>query len=100
VISVIYELADLGGKALDIKEDRGRIVLRIGDHLSPQEIVSVLNEGSKQILAGGHWFQEWKGEIIAADPHPERRFPRQRHLRDASKPETNLPDSRPDAAAS
>jgi hypothetical protein len=69
VIRVEYMLDDLpDGAAIDIKEDRGHIVFRIGRDLKPQQMVDALNAGAAAILAGGHWFQEWKGDIIAADP--------------------------------
>ncbi|MDH6141105.1 hypothetical protein P3T35_003118 [Kitasatospora sp. GP30] len=65
-----YELADdlPVGQAIDIVEDRGRIVYKIASHLAPEQIISALNEGAAAVLAGGHWFQEWKGDIVAADP--------------------------------
>lgn len=70
-----YELADdlPVGQAIDIVEDRGRIVYKIASHLAPEQIISALNEGAAAVLAGGHWFQEWKGDIVAADPHSASR---------------------------
>jgi hypothetical protein len=88
VITVEYILEDLPDDELQIEEDRGRVVFRIGRHLTPEQIVSVLNEAARQILAGGHWFQEWKGDIIAVDPDQlARPVPGQRpHLRDVNRP--------------
>ncbi len=70
MITVQLELTDdlEDGAALDIVEDRGQVVFRIDRRLTPEEIIEVLNEGVAQLLAGGHWFQEWKGDIIRVDP--------------------------------
>lgn len=69
MITVLYELADDldDGEVLDIVEDRGRVVYRLADSLTPQEMVAVLNTGTAGVIAGGHWFQEWKGDIISAE---------------------------------
>ncbi|MGW4810493.1 hypothetical protein ACWEPB_02460 [Kitasatospora cineracea] len=70
MISVIYELADdlPAGEVLDIVEDRGRLVFRVASWLTLEEAMPVLCTGASGVLAGGHWFQEWKGDIIAANP--------------------------------
>lgn len=69
MITVEYILEDLpDGIDLDIKEDRGRVVYRVGRHLTPQQMIRALNEGTGAVIAGGHWFQEWKGDIITVDP--------------------------------
>jgi hypothetical protein len=75
VITVRYELVDpkeIDGVDIDVKEDRGSLHIRINKNLSPVEIVSALNETSRAILKGGHWFQEWKGDIISVDPSEVR----------------------------
>jgi hypothetical protein len=71
VINVQFELADdlPIDRDIDIQEGRGSVVFRIGEHLTPEQIIAALNEGTAAILAGGHWFQEWHGDIIRAiDP--------------------------------
>jgi hypothetical protein len=81
VITVLYELADdlNEGEVLDIVEDRGRIVFRIAPWLTLAELMPVLNTGSAGVVAGGHWFQEWKGDIISAEPtDTTRHVPAQR----------------------
>ncbi|MBV6697495.1 hypothetical protein KV557_10195 [Kitasatospora aureofaciens] len=75
MITVRYELVDpeeIEGVGIDVSEDRGSLLLKISRLLTPEEIVSALNEASKSILAGGHWFQEWKGDIISVDPSEVR----------------------------
>ncbi|MFE2912874.1 hypothetical protein [Kitasatospora indigofera] len=81
MITVLYELADdlNDGEALDIVEDRGRVVYRLRDSLTPQEMVDVLNTGTAGVIAGGRWFQEWKGDIISAEATDSaRHLPAQR----------------------
>lgn len=63
---VIEELP--GGRAIDVQEDRGSVVFRIDHRLEPEQIAHFLTEAAASVLAGGHWFQEWKGDIITADP--------------------------------
>lgn len=81
MIEVVYELTDelTDGEALDIVEDRGRVVYRLADWLTPVEMVAVLNTGTAGVIAGGRWFQEWKGDIISAEPtDTTRHVPAQR----------------------
>lgn len=70
MIKVEYVLVDdlRPGEVLDIQEDRGHVVFRIARWLTAEEMIEVLNEGTRKVLAGGHWFQEWKGDIITVDP--------------------------------
>ncbi|MFE1321664.1 hypothetical protein [Kitasatospora phosalacinea] len=92
MIKVEYMLDDLDDGEFDVKEDRGRLEIRIGRHLTPEQIVIGLNEVSQSILAGGHWFQEWKGDIITMDSHicdETNRIPQQRpNLYDVNRPES------------
>jgi len=93
VITVEYLLvdpSDLPDDAdFDVIEDRGQIVIKIGRHLTADQIVSGLNEVSAAILAGGHWFQEWKGDIISVELQPSlHNVPPQRRLYDVNKPES------------
>jgi hypothetical protein len=67
VITVEYILADLPDREFDVQEDRGRVTITVARHLRPEEIIAGLNEMARQVLASGHWFQEWKGDIITID---------------------------------
>ncbi|MFE6868372.1 hypothetical protein ACFVFS_17620 [Kitasatospora sp. NPDC057692] len=96
MITVQYELVEpeeIDGE-IDIEEDRGSLLLKISRALTPDEIVSALNEASRAVLAGGHWFQEWKGDIIGVDPREGlgdvgRRIPTPRPtLYDVNKPQS------------
>lgn len=89
MLKVEFELADLDHADVDIKEDRGHVRFRIGNHLTPQEIIAVLNLGAAAVVAGGHWFQEWKGDIITAAPDPS-----DRHLKSLpNQDDVNRPDA-------
>lgn len=71
MITVRYELVDpdeIDGVDIDVQEDRGSLLIKINNDLTPAEIVGALNKMSQAVLAGGHWFQEWKGDIISIDP--------------------------------
>lgn len=93
MITVEYQMANLpDDRDFDVREDRGRIEIKVGNHLTPEQIISGLNQVSQSILAGGHWFQEWKGDIITMDSRicdePDR-IPQQRpNLYDVNRPES------------
>lgn len=70
MLTVEFEIVDLADKDIDIEEDRGRVLYRIGSHLTPQQIAEGLTAGARAVLKGGHWFQEWKGDIISMDRDP------------------------------
>lgn len=70
MLSVRYELAD----DLDpteapvvVREGKGKLLIRISRALSPEEIVEALNAAIECVLAGGQWFQLWRGEIISME---------------------------------
>lgn len=93
MITVEYILTDLPDTDdIDIEEDRGRVVFKVGRHLTPEQIVSGLNRASEAVLAGGHWFQEWKGDIVSMEPTDDpaqRQLPSQRpNLHDVNRPES------------
>lgn len=50
---------------IDIQEDRGEVRYRINRNLNGTQMIAALNEGAEAVLSGGHWFQEWKGDIIS-----------------------------------
>ncbi|MFF4644904.1 hypothetical protein [Streptomyces sp. NPDC001389] len=68
MLRAIYELADLGpGQAVDLRETRGTIVVRIDRHAQLEDVIAAMNAVSEEFFAGGHWFQLWKGEIVTVD---------------------------------
>jgi len=92
VITVEYILADLPDREFDVQEDRGRVTITVARHLRPEEIIAGLNEMARQVLASGHWFQEWKGDIITIDSNdtlPARGIPPQRpDFYDVNRPQS------------
>lgn len=66
MIRHIYEFGDdLPPEThLDIQEYRGEIVYRVNPNLTPNQLLAALNQGAEEVLSGGHWFQEWHGDII------------------------------------
>jgi hypothetical protein len=82
---VISEDPDFDG--IEIYEDRGRVVYKIGRKLfeTPELMASMLTETARAVIAGGRWFQLWKGDVIAAEPVPRRLgFPGQRPTGDVA----------------
>jgi hypothetical protein len=67
VIHHVYELADdlPENCAVDVQEDRGEVLYRINGRLTAAQIIAALNAGAEAVLSGGHWFQEWNGDIIS-----------------------------------
>jgi hypothetical protein len=81
VIKIHYEFADdlPPDSALAIEEDRGTVTYRINPRLTPAQMLQALNTGVEAVLSGGHWFQEWRGDIISCtDPaNPGQAIPMQ-----------------------
>ncbi|HCA85503.1 MAG TPA: hypothetical protein DEQ61_08420 [Streptomyces sp.] len=48
-----------------VKERRGDITFELCRGLFLPEGVAALNSAVGQILAGGQWFQLWKGEVVS-----------------------------------
>lgn len=82
VLSIEFTISkDPDDDSIDITEDRGRVVYKIGPKLfeTPQLLASLLTESARAVIAGGRWFQLWKGDVIAIDPaQREGRVPKQR----------------------
>jgi len=51
-----------------VSEDRGRVLIEVGESLSRAQILDALNHAIDSVLAGGRWFQEWHGDIISRLP--------------------------------
>lgn len=52
---------------LDIREDKGLVALHISPAATVEELVNIINPSNAEFLAGGQWFQVWKGEIVTMD---------------------------------
>ncbi|MFC5032903.1 hypothetical protein C8250_011765 [Streptomyces sp. So13.3] len=66
VIRIVYLLAplepDVGAV---VRERRGRVEVYLSDRHHTRDGVAALNSASEELLAAGHWFQLWKGEIVS-----------------------------------
>jgi hypothetical protein len=52
---------------LEARESRGLIRLAVNPRDFSDEAVQGFNAFTTQVLAGGTWFQLWKGEIVSMD---------------------------------
>lgn len=50
---------------LIIEESRGTLLFRLSPEVITAEGVAALNAGANELLAGGQWFQVWRGEIVS-----------------------------------
>jgi len=68
VLNINFELsASLSEDApVRIKEGRGWVNYELAGGLFLPEGVAALNSAVTQLLAGGQWFQLWRGEVITA----------------------------------
>lgn len=67
-LRVEYEVDDLGpGQVVEIRESRGLVGIHVARTATAHEFVRALNPSLEELLAGGQWFQLWKGEIVTMD---------------------------------
>lgn len=50
-----------------VAEDRGKIIFHCLPGPFTPEGIAALNVAAAQVIAGGQWFQLWRGEIISLD---------------------------------
>lgn len=50
-----------------IREYKGEVVLHVAPTASVEQLVQHLNPSIEEFLAGGQWFQLWRGEIVTMD---------------------------------
>jgi hypothetical protein len=68
VLSVTFELADLPEDApIRVQEGRGWINYELSRGLFVPEGVAALNSATSMVLAGGQWFQLWRGDVVSFD---------------------------------
>lgn len=67
MLSVRYEITDDRGidAPVRVTETRGHLRYELSGGLFLPEGVAALNSAATQVLAGGQWFQLWKGEIVS-----------------------------------
>lgn len=65
MLSVRFQLADLDTCApVEVEERRGDVRYLLSKGLFVPEGVAALNSATALLLAGGHWYQTWRGETI------------------------------------
>lgn len=52
---------------VDIREHKGHVALYLRPTATIEEVVAVLNPSIVEVLAGGRFFQLWRGEIVTMD---------------------------------
>jgi hypothetical protein len=52
---------------LQVREYRGKVVVLVRATATLDEFVSLLNRSTEELLAGGQFFQVWRGEIVTMD---------------------------------
>lgn len=72
-LAVEYRLHRLVPDTAILLEDKGCVRVCIDPNLSTTEFAAVMNPAAKDILAGGHWFQMYGGEIVDNSPEPVNR---------------------------
>ncbi|NXY96394.1 hypothetical protein HYE82_18760 [Streptomyces sp. BR123] len=67
MLRVIFEIArDLTvDRPIRVTEGRGWVRYELCEILFPPEAVAALNSATAEVLAGGQWFQLWRGDIIS-----------------------------------
>lgn len=66
MLSVHYVLKDLPEDApVVVREGRGRIKFELCQGLFVPEGVAALNSAAAKVVAGGQWFQLWRGDVVS-----------------------------------
>jgi hypothetical protein len=69
-LRIEYVLHRLAPDTAIITEGKGCVRVHIDPALSTEAFAAVMNPATKDILAGGQWFQLYGGEIIDNSPEP------------------------------
>lgn len=66
MLSVTYELADLPEDApVRVKEGRGWVKYELSRGLFVPEHAAALTAATTEVIAGGQWFQLWRGDVVS-----------------------------------
>lgn len=66
MLDVRFILTDLReSDPVEVEERRGQVRYLLSRGLFVPEGVAALNSATAQVLAGGQWFQLWRGEIVS-----------------------------------
>ena len=64
-VQYVYDKARTFDEPVAVRETRGVVRFELYRGLFLPEGVAALNVATAQILAGGQWFQLWRGEIVS-----------------------------------
>ena len=64
-IQYVYDTKRTFDEPVAVRETRGTIRFELYRGLFLPEGVAALNVATTQVLAGGQWFQLWRGEIVS-----------------------------------
>jgi hypothetical protein len=69
LLNVNYALDDRidADHAVVVEESRGSVEVRLSPEVFSDQACAALNAASQQFLAGGQWFQLWRGEIVSME---------------------------------
>lgn len=54
-------------KCVEVRESCGLVVVHVASTATVDQFVNAMNPATERFLAGGQWFQLWKGEIVTMD---------------------------------
>ncbi|MFF3928159.1 hypothetical protein [Streptomyces hirsutus] len=69
-LRIRYVFRDWATDGVAVGEDRGIISVYIDPALGAIQFAALMNEATKEHLAGGQWFQMYAGEIIDSSSEP------------------------------
>ncbi|MER5461597.1 hypothetical protein ABT010_13105 [Streptomyces sp. NPDC002668] len=95
MLSVIYDLEDLSEDApVRVKEGRGWIKYELSRGLFMPEHAAALEVATGKILAGGQWFQLWRGDVVSLQSPEVKGLPHARIYRGPLVDQTTGPSHR------
>ncbi|TXS48895.1 hypothetical protein [Streptomyces sp. OR43] len=67
-LRVRFQISDFSPAPLvDMRERKGLVTIHVSPDALVDEFVQALNAAVGELLAGGQWFQLWRGEIVTMD---------------------------------
>lgn len=79
MLHIWFELEDLPEEApVRVKEGRGWVKYELSRGLFVPEGVAALNSAVTQVIAGGQWFQLWRGDVVSLRSPEMKGFPHAR----------------------
>lgn len=73
-VSYIYKDDRTEEVPVQVRESRGNVTFELYRGLFLPRGVAALNSATSMVLAGGQWFQLWRGEVVSMDSPEFRGF--------------------------